>query len=268
MDIRKSEGKSEKPKKNHISYSEIKTWSECPLRHKLSYIDGLDDFKGNLHTAFGSAIHSVCEHGLLDEKLNREKHFLDQFEKELVSLEKKEVQIDKKLKEQMMGQYKPLIDNFRDYLDKYFVNCEVVATEEMLYEPIDGFDLNFKGFIDLIVKTEDGVYHILDWKTCSWGWDSRKKSDKIINYQLTLYKYFWAQKHKIPLNKIETHFGLLKRTAKKDNIEIFRVTSGEKKIKNSLTLLRNAVINIERKRFIKNRLSCKYCTFYKTEHCT
>ena len=268
MDIRKSEGKSEKPQKNHISYSEIKTWSECPLRHKLSYIDGLDDFKGNLHTAFGSAIHSVCEHGLLNEDLDRDKHFLKEFNKEIISLEKKEVKIDEKLKEQMMGQYKPLISNFRDYLDKYFVDCEVVATEEMLYEPIEGLNLNFKGFIDLIVKTEDGKYHILDWKTCSWGWDSRKKSDKIVNYQLTLYKYFWAQKHNIPLDKVETHFGLLKRTAKKDNVEIFRITSGEKKIKNSLTLLRNAVINIERKRFIKNRLSCKYCAFYRTEHCT
>ena len=28
-------------------------------------------------------------------------------------------------------------------------------------------------------------YHI-DWKTCSWGWDSRKKSDKMIT-TLTLY---------------------------------------------------------------------------------
>jgi hypothetical protein len=49
----------------------------------------------------------------------------------------------------MMGQYKPLINNFRDYLDKYFIDCEVVATEEMLYEPIEGLNLNFKGFIDL-----------------------------------------------------------------------------------------------------------------------
>jgi hypothetical protein len=81
MGIRKSQDKSEKPKKNHISYSEIKTWSECPLRHKLSYIDGLDDFKGNLHTAFGSAIHSVCEHGLLNEDLDRGKNiFLKEFQ--------------------------------------------------------------------------------------------------------------------------------------------------------------------------------------------
>ena len=95
-----------------------------------------------------------------------------------------------------------------------------------------------------------------------------EKADKIINYQLTLYKVFWAKKHGIPLNMVETHFGLLKRTAKKNNTEIFRVTSGQIKVNNALTFLEKAVTNIKRKISIKNRLSCKYCDFYKTEHCT
>ena len=119
-----------------------------------------------------------------------------------------------------------------------------------------------------MVKTEDGKYHILDWKTTSWGWNARKKADKITTYQLTLYKYYWAKKHKVPLDKVETHFGLLKRTAKKNNTEIFRVTSGPTKTKNALTFLEKAVINIKRKLVIKNRLSCKYCAFYKTQHCS
>jgi len=251
----------------HVSYSEIKIWNECPHRHKLQYVDKLSGFKGNLHTAFGTAIHSVCEHGLLDEKLDREKHFLEEFAKELTSLKEKEVVVDMSLHEQMMGQYQPIVSSFRDELDNYFDDCEVISTEEMLYEDIEGHDLKFKGFIDLVVKTKDGKYHILDWKTCGWGWDARKKADKIINYQLTLYKVFWAKKHGIPLNMVETHFGLLKRTAKKNNTEIFRVTSGKIKVKNALTFLEKAVINIKRKISIKNRLSCKYCDFYKTEHC-
>ena len=238
MDLRERKEKTkEKNVRNYVSFSEIKLWSECPHRHKLKYIDGLEDFKGNLHTAFGSAIHDVCEHGLLNASLDREKHFLKSFDKEIKSLKNKQVEIDQVLYEQMMTQYKPIVNSFREYLDKYFENCEVVSTEEELYEPIEDCNLKFKGFIDLVVKTPDGKYHILDWKTCGWGWDARKKSDKILNYQLTYYKYFWAKKHGIPLNKIETHFGLLKRTAKKNNVEIFRVTSGEKKIKNSLMML-------------------------------
>ena len=252
----------------HVSYSEIKLWHECPRKHKLQYIDKIDGFKGNLHTAFGTAIHSVCEHGLLDENLDRGKHFLEEFAKEVASLKEKEVEIESKLYEQMMGQYEPIVSSFRDELDNYFEDCEVVSTEEKLYEDMEVHDLKFKGFIDLVVKTRDGKYHILDWKTTSWGWDSRRKSDKIVNYQLTLYKYFWAQKHGIPLDMVETHFGLLKRTAKKNNTEIFRVTSGPTKVRNALTFLEKAVINIKRKLAIKNRLSCKGCAFYKTVHCT
>ena len=252
---------------SHVSYSEIKIWHECPYKHKLQYIDRIAGFKGNLHTAFGTAIHSVCEHGLLDESLDRDAHFLEEFAKEVASLEEKEVVIELGLKEQMMGQYKPIVDSFRNELDNYFEECEVVATEEKLYEDIEGEDMKFKGFIDLVVKTPDGKYHILDWKTCSWGWDARKKADKIINYQLTLYKFFWAKKHGVPLDMVETHFGLLKRTAKKNNTEIFRVTSGKIKMKNALTFLDKAVKNIKRKLTIKNRLSCKGCAFYKTEHC-
>ena len=150
----------------HVSYSEIKTWNECPYKHRLQYIDRLDGFKGNLHTAFGTAIHSVCEQGLLNEELNREKHFLEEFAKEIASLEKKEVEIDKSLREQMMGQYQPIVSSFRDELDNYFEDCEVISTEERLYEDVDGHDIKFKGFIDLVVKTKDGKYHILDWKTC------------------------------------------------------------------------------------------------------
>jgi hypothetical protein len=252
----------------HVSYSEIKLWHECPRKHKLQYIDKIDGFKGNLHTAFGTAIHSVCEHGLLDENLDRGKHFLEEFAKEVASLKEKEVEVESKLYEQMMGQYEPIVSSFRDELDNYFEDCEVVSTEEKLYEDMEGHDLKFKGFIDLVVKTRDGKYHILDWKTTSWGWNSRRKSDKIVNYQLTLYKYFWAQKHGIPLDMVETHFGLLKRTAKKNNTEIFRVTSGPTKVRNALTFLEKAVINIKRKLAIKNRLSCKGCAFYKTQHCS
>ena len=78
----------------------------------------------------------------------------------------------------MLEQYEPIVDSFRDELDNYFENCEVVSTEEKLYEPIEDHDLNFKGFIDLVVKTPDGKYHILDWKSCSWGWDAKKRSEK------------------------------------------------------------------------------------------
>jgi ATP-dependent exoDNAse (exonuclease V) beta subunit len=151
-----------------------------------------------------------------------------------------------------------------------FTDFSVFSVEEPLLEDIVEFDSRgrkFKGFIDLVIKTPDEKYHIIDWKSCSWGWTRDKKNSKMTTYQLTYYKNYFCQKHKIDPKFVDTYFALLKRTAKKENVEIFKVSSGDKKTTNSLKLLENAVINIERKVSIKNRLSCKYCKFYKTEHC-
>ena len=179
-------------------------------------------------------------------------------------------ELNKNLIQQMRSQAATLLPYVIPSLITYFDKYEVFSAEEELYEALEDTDLKFKGYIDLVVKTPDGKHHIIDWKTCSWGWDSKKKSDRIINYQLTLYKYFFAKKHNLDPKNIETHFALLKRTAKSNNVEIFRVTSGPKKTENSLNLLKKAIYNIENKKFIKNRLTCTSgygCEFYKTEHC-
>ena len=86
-------------------------------------------------------------------------------------------------------------------------------------------------------------------------------------YQLTFYKHYFAKKHNIDPKNIETYFALLKRTAKKDHVEIFRVTSGAKKTENALNLLTKALYNIKAKKHIKNRLNCQKCEFYKSAHC-
>ena len=153
-------------------------------------------------------------------------------------------------------------------LRSHFGDFEVVSTEEDIYESIEAFeDYSFKGFIDLVIKTPDNKYHIIDWKTCSWGWNTQKKSDPMTTYQLTYYKHFYNKKHGIPLDEIETHFALLKRTAKKDLVEIFRVTSGKRKMSNAIDLLNKALYNIQSGKFIKNKLACNRCEFKNTEHC-
>ena len=66
---------------------------------------------------------------------------------------------------------------------------------------------------------------------------------------------------------VETHFALLKRTAKKDNVEIFRVTSGPRKVQNATALLVKAVKSIDKNIHFKNRGSCSYCEFRNKEQC-
>lgn len=254
-----------------ISYSEFKNWTECPYRHKLIYIDKLPYFSGNEYTAFGTAIHKACEEKIPNKKVNAYSVFEASFLDELKILKEEGHELNKALVQDMRGQAKLICKNIFLSIQKKFGNFSVVSIEEPLLENIEEFESygrKFKGFIDLVIKTEDKKYHIIDWKTCSWGWSAQKKSDKLVNYQLTMYKHYFSKKHSIDPKNIDTYFALLKRTAKKDNVEIFKVTSGEKKINNCLSMLEKSVINMEKGMSIKNRLSCKYCKFYKTENCT
>ena len=196
--------------------------------------------------------------------------FVKELKKNIASLDE-DHEINKKLVLDMIGQGKKIIPEIEDALNEYFEEYEVLAVEMPLMEDIpDEEDYKFKGFIDAIVATPDGKIHIFDWKTCSWGWDTKKRSEPMVTYQLTLYKNYFCQKTGTDPKMVETHFALLKRTAKKNPVEFFRVTSGPKKTENALKLLSKALYNIKNKRYIKNRLSCTGgfgCKFFNTEHC-
>jgi len=255
----------------HISFSELKDWVHCPYYHKLTRVDKIEGFKGNAYTAFGSAIHSVCEKKLLEEDVASD-FFVKELKKNISELPE-DVEIDKKLVLDMVGQGKRIIPEINRALENYFEEYEVLAVEMPLMENISGEeDYKFKGFIDAVVATPDGKIHIFDWKTCSWGWDAKKRSEPMVTYQLTLYKNYFCQKMNIDPKKVETHFALLKRTSKRkdDIVEFFRVTSGPKKTENALKLLNKALYNIKKQRYIKNKLSCTKgygCKFYNTKHC-
>ena len=261
---------------SHISFSELKNWQKCPYYHKLVHIDKLKGFKGNEFTAFGNALHSVCENKCSNTPPNfdAEEHFDEVFKTILKGLERdSDLNID--LIKKMRVQARSIIPHIESSLKEYFGEYEVVAGEESLMEEIEEYiskDHSFKGYIDLVLKTSDGKYHVIDWKTCSWGWNARRKADPMTTYQLAFYKHYYAYKHGLDPKDVETHFALLKRTAKKNNVEIFKVTSGKKRIENALNLLKSALYNIKKEKHIKNRLACHGpfgpCEFYKTQHCT
>jgi hypothetical protein len=237
--------------KQHISYSELRIFTECPHKWKLQYVDGLAGFTGNIYTAFGTAIHSVCEQSALGNLEPEEypEYFDIAFLEELKKLDEKP---QSKMIVEMREQSREIFHKVFPALQELFPGYEVYSSEESLYEPISELKFNrfLKGFIDLVVKTPDDKYHIIDWKSCSWGWDAKKRSDAMVTYQLTLYKKFFCEKHGIDPKMVETHFGLLKRTAKSDNVEIFRVTSGPRKTKNATKVLTDACNLIQQRHCI------------------
>ncbi len=255
---------------SHISFSELKNWAECPWRHKLLYIDKVEVNTSNEYSSFGIATHDTVEQMLKNNIEDPYSYFDNKFTEELL---KTGISEDTSLSRDMRQQIVGIFELITPSLDKYFEEkggWELIDTEFNLFHPINEIDIegyNFKGYIDLVIKDGNGHYHIIDWKTCSWGWDARKKGNSLLGKQLVLYKHYYAQHLGVDPRCVSTHFGLIKRTAKKDRVELFRVTSGERKTKNSLDFLSQALYNINNKTYLKNRLSCRYCPFKDTELC-
>jgi len=255
----------------HVSFSAIKDWKFCAYYHKLTRIDKIKVFQGNIFTAFGKAIHDTCESMLLSRELKKdfdaEPFFKKCLKNELKALDEEFAEKDVLAFEQ---QGVDIIPHIIPALNEYFGDFKMVSSEEEINEKLrfeTDDNYTFKGYVDCLIKTPDGKYHVIDWKSCSWGWDMRKRTDPMVTYQLTYYKHFLSEKRGLPKEDIETHFALLKRTGKKDKVEIFRVTSGEKKTTNALKLLEQSVYNIDRENYVKNRLSCSRCDFKGTVHC-
>ena len=100
----------------HISYSELKDWKFCAYYHKLTRIDKIDGFTGNQYTAFGSAIHSVCEKKLLQEEIE-EDFFVKELKKNISELDDP---VDNKIVHDMMKQGNNIIPEIDDARSDYF----------------------------------------------------------------------------------------------------------------------------------------------------
>ena len=262
-----------------ISFSAWKDWQTCPYKFKITRLDKVRLFEGNEYSTFGTAVHDTSEQLVILEQNKKDnngtkddlefdpiKFFEKRFKEEIEKLPEEAVK--KELVLEMKEQGKQLVPLVIPALNEYFGKYELFSAEYELRQPVENHNnYDFYGFVDLILKTEDGKYHIIDWKTCSWGWDMQKRTSKEYTYQLTYYKHFLSKQINVDPKNIETHFGLLKRTAKKNKIELFRVTSGERKVQNALNILDKCVTNIEKKNFVKNKLSCSQCEFYNTIYC-
>lgn len=272
--------------KHHVSYSEVICWNECSFRHKLKYIDKIDDGdEGSVHTIFGHVIHSVLESYLLNHKSSK-------FDLNVLITEAHNTL----LKEWELIKYKGETDTWIDaletipvevpiWLDVEFPGWETVAAEFELFEPIHGqTNKFFKGFMDSIIrypkpvrkgskpKQEDEPieweYWILDWKTTSWGWDLKKKTDKFKRMQLALYKHYWCTKLGIDFKKVKCGFVLLKRTGKPGKkCELVEISVGDKTREDALNLVATMVNSVTKGMVLKNRYSCTYCHYHNTTHC-
>ena len=118
------------PKRVHISYSELKDWATCTHYHKKAWVERVASFEGNEYTAFGSAIHDVCEKKLLKEQIDEAEVFQIGFNKQLQGLMEKNIAFDKERVEDMRTAGPAILAEVEDALEDYFGDYEVFSSEE------------------------------------------------------------------------------------------------------------------------------------------
>lgn len=272
--------------KYHVSYSEVNTicgTDGCGWKHKLKYVDGHEE-PDNEHTTYGRAIHSALEEWLLegdsvwfdwDARIEQCQAEVKQVFSE-VGFKPSETELEK----DWISPVETMLTQVPNWMNETFSGWVPIAAEIQLFEIIEGHTNKwFKGFVDALIrvpkKPRKGskkpatgyTYWVLDWKTTSWGWDMRKKQDKFKRMQLALYKHYLSIKLGIPLEDIKCGFVLLKRTAKKENLELLEVSVGDKTREEAVGLVSNCVSMISKKLWLKNRNSCRFCEFKGTELC-
>jgi len=259
--------------KIHVSFSEVKTWKECGWRHKLFHIDKLPGDPPSVHTDFGKIVHSQCESFLNSRVIDIPKACDEIRDAWRVNKHKNsEGQDDDP--EVWVKYATNILSDLPDFMETEFPGWQYMGAELELYEPITGSEMKFKGFIDGIItckgKRGEDLIWVIDWKTAGpGGWHPEKKKDPLVQMQLALYKSFLSAKLGLEKKNVRCAFLLLKRGAKPGKTcEAFRVSVGPVTEERAVKVVTDMVRTVAKRLFLKNRLSCKFCPFQDTDHCT
>lgn len=274
---------------DRISYSSWQSYRNgCQWRWKLDVVDGLRSVNYGVYMDFGTCIHNTIELyktrqdaiTLQTAKEYFELSFTELFEKNFKNYREKD---QKFLAKDFIPAGKRILEDL-EKCDELW-QAEVIYNEHELILPIDrtdGITVNFKGFIDMVIKTKDKkgktILYVIDFKTCSWGWTGEKRADAEMHYQLFLYKHFLCKKFNLEPKSVRTAFVLLKRSPSKNSVavEFFPISAGPVSVQRALDQINSDLTDMDTRlkesSIIKNRKLCQNewgdtCPYYKTEHC-
>jgi RecB family exonuclease len=264
----------------------------CQWKWKLDYLEDRRSHEEALELDFGSAMHDTLEDFFSRTAPCTEQQAQEFFEKKLRSLYSRHLEKYTPDKKGNKPGEKDIVELVKSahailaYIKQLpeLVGIEVVHNEYKLFESmdrVDGVDMKFKGYIDIVLKGKDKlgrtILWIVDFKTCSWGWDREKRDDRWRHYQLFLYKYYLCKKHNIDPKHVRTAFVLLKKRPSKGAtpVEWFAISAGPVSVQRALEALSTNVTEmIEREKdnsFQKDRKKCheygRTCPYFDTPLC-
>ena len=226
--------KQHKPQKvnyafqKNISYSQYSMWKKCPKQWSLQYREGHKLYSPSIHTVFGKAFHETFQHYLevmyeksgaeadredISEMLKNKlrEHYSDDYKKnnsqhftspgELQTFYEEGVEILKFIKK-----------NRGKYFSKrgwFLAGIETPITSP----PNPKYpNILYIGYLDVVLYHEPSkTFKIIDIKTSTKGWNDYAKKDEEKQFQLILYKKFFAEQFGIPEKDISIEFFIVRR---------------------------------------------------------
>jgi hypothetical protein len=247
-----------------ISYSQFSVFAHCPRKWSLQYRDGHYTSESSIHMTFGTALHETLQHyittiynvsGAEADRINLEEYFYDK----LGEIYRKDLKSNKNIHftnpEELNEFYEDGLEIIRFLKKKrniyfgkrgwYLIGCEV----PLMVNPNPTYpNILYKGYLDVVLYHEGtNSFKILDIKTSTRGWGDKEKKDEIKQYQLILYKKFFAQQFNVPLDNIEIEFFIVKRKVWEQSefpisrIQEFKPASGKVKLNKAYTAINNFV---------------------------
>ena len=213
-----------------VSFSQYQTYTSCPRKYKLQYIDKLGESSANIYTIFGTAIHETIQHFLsvmygVSKKqameIDTDKLLLEWMRKEYIKETEKltEGTICSQLElEEFYGDGRRILEWFKKKIDKFYTKTgfELVGIEIPLNAKVKE-GVNFIGFVDVVMRDlSDNSIIIIDLKTSTRGWNKYQKADKYKNAQIVLYKKYYSELFNIPLEKIKVEYQIMRRKLYED----------------------------------------------------
>ncbi len=253
--------------KEHVSFSELRLFNECPWKWALTKVFDLSSFDRSFQMDFGKAAHAGMEvlydPSNLHDVAPASAHALAMYDTSLSELE-------------AMGMHpsdRTEAYRIRDFLPRFYADCLVcpelqgirtLRSELRLMEPIDRSDgllLKFKGFIDITFVRQlkrKTVIYIADFKTCQWGWPSSKFQDIEVISQILLYKHFFCKMTGADPRNVSVAFILLKKRPKVGGltVSVEKISAGPKATQQALDYMQGTITRMHSYSYEQRFESC------------
>jgi hypothetical protein len=279
-----------------VSYSQFSTFSQCPRKWYLQSVEKKEKQPPNINLVFGTAIHYTLQHYIKvmfeqsGAAADRE-DIIDIFEnkyrdgyQELYDKNGKQHFSNPEEMHEFYDDGIEILNWFKKRRNEYLTTrkCHLIGIEMPLQVELKK-NVIFTGYIDLVIYDEDlDKLYIIDFKTSTKGWSKYAKADDNKIAQILLYKKFFSDLYKFPIDKIEVEFLILKRKIEPSEfqqypkrVQSFKPASGKIKTKKAAEALESFVHESFdesgshiRKEYKQNFTKlCDYCVFNNTEHC-